>query len=86
MVTQKSKMVANTNHGTDEAPDHQTAESNGPSMVANGHKSTNDEETPLLSQVDSSAPKTKALAGAGTIIAVLLLGLSTSIFPLVDEY
>jgi hypothetical protein len=78
-------MVANTNYGTDEAPDHQTPEPNEASTVANGHKSTNDEETPLLPQDDSLAPKKNALAGVGTIIAVLLLGSSTSIFPLVDE-
>lgn len=86
IVGQKSKMVANTNYGADEAQDHRTPEPNGASMVANGHKSTDDEETPLLPQDDSPVAKKNVLTGVGTIIAVLLLGLSTSIFPLVDEH
>jgi hypothetical protein len=67
-------MVANTNYGTDDAPDHHTSQTNGFTPVANGHNNTNDEESPLLPQSDSPELKKNALAGVGTIIAVLLLG------------
>lgn len=78
-------MTANPNYATCEDPDQQPAQPNGVCTVANGHKSTDDEETPLLPQEDSPAPKKNVLAGVGTIIAVLLLGSSTSINLLVDE-
>lgn len=79
-------MAANTNYGADEAPDHQTPQPNGISTVANGRKNTNDEETPLLPQSDATEAKKNALAGVGTVIAVLLLGLPTSFDSLVDMH
>jgi hypothetical protein len=72
-------MAATTSYGTDDAPDHHTSQTNGFTAVANGHNKTNDEESPLLPQSDSPRVKKSALAGVGTIIAVLLLGLSNSV-------
>ena len=79
-------MVANTVYGTDDRPDNHTFQADEFAPVANGHNNANDEESPLLPQPDSSEPKKHALVGVGTIIAVLLLGLSTSFGFLVDIY
>ena len=77
-------MAANTSYGTDDAPDDHTSQTNGLTTVANGQNKANDEESPLLSQSGSPDVKKSALAGIGTIIAVLLLGLSNSVFAFVD--
>lgn len=73
-------MAASISYGTDDAPDHHTSQTNGLTTVANGQNKANDEESPLLPQLDSPGVKKSALAGVGTIIAVLLLGSSNSVF------
>jgi hypothetical protein len=49
----------------------------GMNSIENENRHAPDEESPLLSQSprsETAKPKVKALAGVGTIIAVLLLG------------
>lgn len=66
-------MAANIKYGIDDTPGDDVTEVLKPQSNVHG-QATNDEESPLLSRSDSAEPRVKALAGVGTIIAVLLLG------------
>lgn len=73
-------MILNLKYGTGNVSREDTPQSDGivKSQSITTGDATQDEERPLLSFPDPPEPKVKALTGVGSIIAVLLLGKTTT--------
>lgn len=73
-------MIPNLKYGTGNVSWEDTPQYDGimKSQSITKRDATQDEEKPLLSRHDPPEPRVKALTGVGTIIAVLLLGTTTT--------